>query len=310
MSEVWRIAAVAPASAAPLIERALEPFADVALSVLDADPRAARRPGEPQPATWQSDVWLAEMCVVEALSTGRPDGAAVSAALAVAAAAAAIPAPTARIEPVAARDWLAETYRAFPEIAVGRYRVRGSHIAGLPRPGAITIMIDAATAFGTGEHETTRGCLEAVDRLGRQLRPSRVLDMGCGSGILAIAAAKTWPCPVVASDIDPRAAAVARRNMRINGVSARVLTMRADGYRARAIAATAPYELVLSNILARPLARLAPDLRRHLAPGGIAVLAGFLSWQEPYVLAAHRAQGLRLLFRIAHGDWTTVAVRG
>ena len=308
MTELWRIAVAVPTSAVAAIEQALEPFADAALTVLDADPAGSRRPGEPQPASWTSDIWLAEACVVEALTTEPPDSAEIIAVLAVAAAAVGIAVPSARIEPIAARDWVAETYRAFPEISVGRYRVRGSHIADPIRPGALTVTIDAALAFGTGEHETTRGCLKALDRLARRFRPERVLDIGCCSGILAIAAAKTWPCRIVASDIDPRAAAVAARNARVNGVAARVQAITATGYRSPAIEEWAPADLILSNILARPLARLAPALSGHLAPEGVAVLSGLLWWQEAFVLGAHRSQGLRLVSRIREGEWTTLVL--
>ena len=307
MTQAWRIAVVVPAEAAAMIAQALEPLADD-VSMFDADPRSGRRPGEPQPASWAGDLWVAEVCVVEALAATQPDAARLTAALALAAAGAGVAAPQPRIEPVEERDWVAETYRAFPEIAIGRYRIRGSHIAEPLPPGRIGITIDAAVAFGTGEHETTRGCLIALDRLAREIAPRHVLDMGCGSGVLGIAAARTWPCRVRASDIDRRAASVAAENARINGVAARLQVANADGYRSSLVREGAPYELIFANILARPLVRLAPALARHLAPGGRAILSGLLQWQEAQVLSAHRAQGLRLLFRIREGDWSTLVL--
>lgn len=309
MTGAWRIAVVVPAAAAPAIERALEPFADMALALIDADPAACRYPGDPQPATWHADLWLAKTCLVEGLASIPPDPAALRAALAIAAAAAGISEPAPLIQPLGARDWVAETYDAFPEISVGRYRIRGSHIAEPAANGSVPITIDAAIAFGTGEHETTRGCLIALDRLSRRFRPRSVLDLGCGSGVLGIAAARTWrDCRVVLADIDRRAVSVARQNAARNGVSGRVLTVIADGYRSVPVRDGAPYDLILSNILARPLVRLAPALMRHLACGGYGILSGFLSWQEAQVLSAHRAQGLRLVEYVRLGDWTTVII--
>ena len=175
---------------------------------------------------------------------------------------------------------------------IGRFFVYGSHHRGGVPAGAIGIVLDAATAFGTGEHPSTRGCLMALEALARRRAIRHPLDIGTGTGILSIAAAKLLRRPVLASDIDPGSVAVARHNVARNGVARLVRVGRAAGYRGRALRRRR-YDLILSNILARPLALLAADLARHLAPGGRAVLSGLLRRQEPIVLAPHRGLGTR-----------------
>ena len=219
------------------------------------------------------------------------------------------PAPKPVIERLPARDWVRENQESFPPRRIGRYVVHGSHHRRRPPAGTIGLQIDAATAFGTGEHASTAGCLIALDRLARRRRFRRILDMGTGTGILAIAAAKTAARSVLAVDIDAAAVGVARENTRRNGVAPRVRTHAARGYLSREIRRRRPYDLVLANILARPLARMAADLGRVLAPGGIAVLAGLIEWQAPYVLAAHRAQRLSLVTRGILDGWCTLVVR-
>jgi ribosomal protein L11 methyltransferase len=206
------------------------------------------------------------------------------------------------------RDWLLENRRAFPPLQIGRFFVHGSHWRGPSPPGAIAIEIDAATAFGTGEHPSTRGCLLALDDLARRRRFHHPLDIGTGSGVLAIAAAKRLRRRVVAGDIDPQAVRVARHHARRNGLAGTVRVVRAAGYRSRGLWRR-DYDLVLANILARPLALLARDLKRALASGGVAVLAGLLQRQEAQVLRAHRAQGLMLSRRIVIEGWSTLILR-
>jgi ribosomal protein L11 methyltransferase len=206
------------------------------------------------------------------------------------------------------RDWLAENRRAFPPLHIGRFFLYGSHwTAGVPA-GAIGVEIEAAAAFGTGEHPSTRGCLLALDALARHRRFRRPLDIGTGSGVLAIAAAKRLHRRVLASDIDCAAVRVAARHVRRNGLAGRVRLACAPGYRSRALRRS-DYDLVFANILARPLARMARDLRRALAPGGVAVLAGLLRRQEALVLAAHRAQRLSLQRRLLIEGWATLVLR-
>jgi ribosomal protein L11 methyltransferase len=206
------------------------------------------------------------------------------------------------------RDWLAENQLAFPPLRIGRFFVYGSHHRGGVPAGAIGIALDAATAFGTGEHPSTRGCLTALETLALRRRYHRPLDIGTGTGILAIAAAKLLRCRVLASDIDPGSVAVARRNVARNRVASSVRVGRAPGYRARGLSRWR-HDLILSNILARPLALLAADLARHLAPGGRAVLSGLLRRQEPIVLAPHRGLGIVLERRIVIDGWSTLILR-
>jgi ribosomal protein L11 methyltransferase len=206
------------------------------------------------------------------------------------------------------RDWLAENQLAFPPLRIGRFFIRGSHHRGRVPVGAIGIRLDAATAFGTGEHPSTRGCLMALESLSRRQRFRRPLDVGTGTGILAVAAAKLLHRRVLASDIDCGAARVARHNLARNGVKHLVRVRRAAGYRDRAIGKSR-YDLILSNILARPLALLADDLARALMPGGRAILSGLLCRQEPIVLSAHRDSGIVLERRLVIDGWSTLVLR-
>jgi ribosomal protein L11 methyltransferase len=203
------------------------------------------------------------------------------------------------------RDWLAENRRAFPPLRIGRFLVHGSHWQRVLPAGAIAIEIDAATAFGTGEHPSTRGCLLALDSLARSRRFARPLDIGTGSGILAIAAARRLWRPVLASDVDCAAVRVASHHVRQNGLLGPVRVVCAPGYRSRGLRRS-QYDLIFANILARPLALMARDLGRAIKPGGIAVLAGLLKRQEAQVLAAHRAQGLALQRRLVIDGWSTL----
>lgn len=174
-----------------------------------------------------------------------------------------------------------------------------------PPDRARAVVIDPGRAFGTGAHPTTRLCVEL---LARTTGRGSVLDVGCGSGVLAIAAAKTWPARVVAADSDPVAVAVAAENARLNGVADRVRAVLSDGYGHPAIGAHGLYDLVLANILADPLRALARDLARHLAPGGVAVLSGLLDRQAAAVVSAHRPYGLRPRRTIVIGPWATLVL--
>ena len=211
--------------------------------------------------------------------------------------------------PTAADGWLARTQASFPPMRVGRrFLVRGTHDAGPEAHGLVTLTLDAGLAFGSGEHGSTRGCLRALEVVARR-RPRRVLDLGTGSGILAMAAAKLLHVPVLATDIEPWSVRVAGENAQANGVATLVRPMLADGWHSPAVTGAAPYDLVFANILARPLCRMAASLARHLNPGGTAILAGLLDWQARWVLAAHRRQGLVLERVYAEADWRTLVLR-
>jgi ribosomal protein L11 methyltransferase len=218
------------------------------------------------------------------------------------------PALTRSLVPVG--GWLARTKAAFPQQLIGsRFVVRGTHIAAPPVAGRILLTLDAGLAFGSGEHNSTRGCLVALEHIAKFHRPRRILDLGTGSGVLAIAAVKLLHRHVLATDIDARAARVANANARLNGVAGRVRAIRADGWGDKTIRRNAPYDLVFANILARPLCAMAAARGVALAPGGIAILAGLLSTQANWVLSAHRRAGLVLENRMIDGGWTILVLR-
>jgi ribosomal protein L11 methyltransferase len=208
-----------------------------------------------------------------------------------------------------ADGWLARTFEAFPEQRVGRrFAVRGTHLTGPLTPGRIAIVLDAAIAFGSGEHGSTRGCLRALERVAVR-RPRRILDLGTGSGILAMAAAKLLHRRVLATDIDPWSVRVARENAQRNRLGTRLRALRADGWGSPAVRGAARYDLIFANILARPLTLMAKHLAHALAPRGTAILSGLLDTQARWVLAAHRRHGLVLEATLREGRWTTLVLR-
>ncbi len=214
------------------------------------------------------------------------------------------------VETLAERDWVAESQRLLPELRAGRFFIHGSHFQGAIPPGAWALMVDAGAAFGTGRHETTLGCLLEIDRLRRRGRFGRVLDLGTGSGILGLAAARAGAASVVAVDNDPVAVRVALANAHKNGLAARLRASGGDGCCRRPLAnSRRRFDLVLANILARPLRGMASDLKRVLRPGGRAVLAGLLRAQEAEVLSAYRTQGLVLEARRAYGAWSVLRIK-
>jgi ribosomal protein L11 methyltransferase len=287
----WKIEVVVPAAAGDAISAVLEQHAG-AVSLFPA------RSGG-----------VVSIC---GYSAGEPDAGALKSDLAAAARGANIAAPAVDIVWLPAIDWVALNRESFAPLCVGGVWIRDSYHDEPAPPGAVTLVVDAATAFGTGQHATTQGCLIALDRLvrrPRRLPPGPVLDLGCGSGILAMAAAKRLHRRVLASDIDPVAVAMARYNVAANGLGALVRTVESRGYANHAIRRAGPYALIFANILARPLVRMAPDCARHLRPGGYAVLSGLLTTQERPVIAAHRQQGLILAGRERIDGWSTLVVK-
>jgi ribosomal protein L11 methyltransferase len=205
--------------------------------------------------------------------------------------------------------WLARVYDGFPEQLIGRrFAVRGTHIAEQPQPGRVTLMLDAGLAFGSGEHGSTRGCLRALEQMAYR-KPRRILDMGCGSGILAMGAACLLHRRVLAVDIDPWSVLVSRQNAALNRITPLMVCKLGNGWQAQAVRRSEKFDLVFANILARPLCLMARNLAAHLAPGGTAILAGLLETQWRAVLAAHRRQGLSLERVYAEGNWRTLVLR-
>lgn len=212
------------------------------------------------------------------------------------------------------QDWVRHTNIVNAPIRAGRFYLYGAHDAGSAPPGAKPLLLDAGLAFGTGRAPSTYGCLLAIDRLAKQTAFRRVLDFGCGSGVLAMAAARCMPADAVllAADIDPVAVAVARNNAQLNGLNnagaARIRCLVANRPGAPLVRQAGPYDLVLANILAGPLRRMARDLSRRVAPGGYLVLSGLLAHEDAAVFAAYRSQGLRLHSRIAREGWHTLVL--
>jgi ribosomal protein L11 methyltransferase len=206
-------------------------------------------------------------------------------------------------------NWVAISQEALPPVQAGRFVVHGSHDRGRVPHGPNAITIDAGEAFGTAHHATTLGCLMAIDKLTRSRAFRRVLDLGCGSGVLAIAAARALPrADVIATDFDPVAAAVATENIRANGLHQRIAVACADRLAHPWIRHAAPFDLVVANILSGPLCVLAAEIRGGVRVGGIAVLSGLLKSEAPAVVAAYAAQGFALLEQPCIAGWPTLTL--
>ncbi len=210
-------------------------------------------------------------------------------------------------EPLADADWLAMALSGLPPVRAGRFFIYGVHDRGRVPPNAVNLRIEAGAAFGTGHHGTTVGCLMAYDRLLKARRFAKVLDVGAGTGVLAIAASRTGSRRAVGTDIDPVSVRISRENARVNAVAARFV--HASGLGHRLVRADAPYDLVFANILARPLVRLAQDIKGALKPSGVAILSGLLRTQERYVRAAYLSRGYRLAFALRRDAWATLVLR-
>ncbi|WP_046022197.1 50S ribosomal protein L11 methyltransferase [Magnetospira sp. QH-2] len=284
--DLWHLELAVPQAQAGPFTELFEAVCDTVLvQGLDEDP------------IWTVQGWV----------TGAPDQAAVTATVALTANGLGIEQPDLIIAPQEQRDWVAENLASFHPITAGRFHVHCSHHKDSVPPNCLPLQVDASVAFGTGQHASTRGCLIALDRMGRK-PPRRVLDMGCGSGILAMAAARLWNVSVLAADIDPRSVAVTNLNADLNDLRTRITALLSEGYRHPMVSGRGPYDLILANILARPLMGMAGDLARVLRPGGRVVLAGFLKQDSNRVLAAHRARGLHLIDRVPVDDWETLVL--
>ena len=240
---------------------------------------------------------------LQAIFEGKPDETYLKTVLEMASGWAGTPFPVVEIQPMENKNWLLECYQSFKPIQIGKYYIYGSHVDEAIPEDVISLQIDAATAFGTGEHQTTHGCLTALNDL--DFKPEKVIDVGCGSGILSMAYAKTFQKPVDAVDIDPESVRVATNNAQINGLDGLMNVWLSNGYES----VSETYDLVLCNILARPLMDMASDLKDHLNPGGLAILSGFLTRQERWVLKAHTDIGFEFVKRYRVNGWSTLVVK-
>jgi ribosomal protein L11 methyltransferase len=234
--------------------------------------------------------------VVEALYAEAPDAAYLTR----------IAGLTVTVAPLPDQDWIKLSQQGLPPVRAGRFFVYGAHDAGTVPHGVIPMKIEAGLAFGTGHHETTALCLAVLSDLARKRRFRKVLDLGTGTGLLAIGAAKLWKRPVLASDIDPVAVEVTKDNARANGVAPLVRAVTADGLTNPVLAAGAPYDLLIANILAGPLTQLAPSIQRALAPGAMLVLSGLLRNQEDLVLSFYQSLRFKTVRRM--GPWSALVL--
>jgi ribosomal protein L11 methyltransferase len=211
------------------------------------------------------------------------------------------------VEKLADADWLAMALSGLPPVRAGRFFVYGAHDKGLAPASTVNLRIEAGAAFGTGHHGTTVGCLQAFHDLLKARRFERVLDVGCGTGVLAIAAARTGSPVAVGTDIDAPSVRIANENAQLNESTARFV--HAFGLNDPLVRGDGPYDLVFANILAPPLVALSQDIKRALKPGGLTILSGLLRTQERRVTAAYTSKGFRLVRRLHRDAWATLVLR-
>ena len=299
---MWRVWLTAPAAASDALQEVLGEFGTAVAYGTPALDGTRIDPGDDRPP----EIWR-----IETLSETEPDISAVTVAVAEAAGRLGLAMPDIHLEQVPAVDWLAQNRALFTPVRAGRFFVQATFDETPSPPGSIALKLDAGPAFGSGQHPTTHGCLTAIDGLLRQRRFARPLDLGCGSGILALAIAAVQRARVLAIDNDEWAVRTTGDNARLNHLAGWVDARLGDGM--RQMPRSARFDLVCANILARPLTRMAPSIAAHLAPGGVVVLSGLLDYQEPRVRAAYRAQGLSLVRRLTgrSGDgglWSTLVL--
>lgn len=263
-----------------------------------ADICAAFELGTSPQAVLSSEEPFENKATVEALYTNMPDGELLSK----------LAGREVHVALLPDQDWIKLSQEGLPPVRAGRFFVYGAHDKGRVPHGVIPMRIEAGLAFGTGHHETTALCLAVLSDLAKSRRFANVADIGCGTGLLAIGAAKLWKQRVIASDIDAVAVMVARENAVANEVGPLVRTLTADGLVNPELAAQAPYDLILANILAGPLTFLAPQIARALAPRAMLVLSGLLRWQENLVVSFYRPQGLLLRHIRRDGPWSALVL--
>ena len=281
----WRAALVVPVTAVPALEQALALDGAVVSSFEG-----------PNGAGW----------CVEAYYVEQPKQVELQVRVAAAAAAMNMAQPALALAPLPDIDWLAENRKSFAPLKVSRFFLHSAHDRDRAPRGVLPLEVEAGRAFGTGRHETTQGCLLALQVLARARAPLNALDLGCGSGILALAMARLWRRPVLASDIDPWAVRTARSNARINALAPLLTALQADGLNHRALRSRAPYDLIVANILAAPLLAMARPIAGALAPGGHLILSGLLARQQRAIVAKYRDLGMVSRHRVQLGEWPTL----
>lgn len=212
------------------------------------------------------------------------------------------------IELLEDKDWVSESQKLLKPIDAGRFFLYGSHDHLEIPKNRVSILMEAGQAFGTGSHETTNGCLLAIDELAGNINPKQILDLGCGSGVLAIAMAKVWDATIVASDIDPISTETTIQNVKANDVI-NLTAVTSDGFENEILKSSAPYDLIVANILAKPLQILAPEIIGHLKEDGTLILSGLLKIQEEAVLEAYKAEGWDLEKRFPINEWHTLQLK-
>ncbi|MCQ2965145.1 MAG: 50S ribosomal protein L11 methyltransferase [Alphaproteobacteria bacterium] len=285
----WQLDLVLSQQAMPFFEKALDGDEDTALlaQLIEKGTNKGK--------------WL-----LQAIFQEKPDKAALETKLEIATTLAKIDFPKYTLSEIVQKDWLRASLDSFKPVSVGNYYIYGSHIKDLPPQDKISLQIDAATAFGSGEHFTTQGCLLGLEEVSSKIHIDKILDMGCGSGILGLAAAATLHKNVVCADIDPESVRVTLENAQKNNLEKFITAYDGNGYARPEIKENGPYNLIFSNILARPLTMMAKDLSANLSEHGVAILSGLLYKQENWVISAHKRAGLKLKKRYRIEGWSTL----
>jgi ribosomal protein L11 methyltransferase len=283
-------------SAFQIIARGPRAVAEAAAEALDADPSLEGATYSILEEDEDRGLWR-----IDAFPTTGDEAAGIAASLR------AHEGLTVIVEKLADADWLAMSLSGLPPVEAGRFFVYGAHDQGRVPPNRVALKIDAGAAFGTGHHGTTVGCLLAFDGLLKKERFERVLDVGCGTGVLAIAAARTGSRVAIGTDIDGPSVRIANENAGLNRAQARFV--HASGLNDRRVRAEGPYDLVFANILAPPLVALSQDIREALTLGGVAILSGLLRTQERRVTAAYLSRGFVLERRVRRDAWSALVLR-